>query len=456
MSPLSSKFRNAGRALAQWLVGNPAARMVYRFVPRAIRHGLLATLDPNVIPPRGLAFGPLPEPLPGPATTPIGTIIEIPRAGEPGVNVFGHLHGEFGLAESARRYASALIAAGVPVALNDLDHDVPHAFGDTTMGGDTRQGTPYPTNLVFVSPDYMQRAMNSIGQNAPDGKATIGCWFWELEDVPSAWREPIARIDAIMVASRFTEEAFRRATDKPVFRVPLPVADVPASSATRADFGLPADAFVFLASFDFNSSIHRKNPIAAIDAFQRAFPLERNDVRLVVKSSNGHRYPRDLARLVEYSARDPRILVRDQVLPGAHMRALQRCCDAYVSLHRAEGFGLGLAECMAIGKPVIGTAWSGNMDFMNADNSCLVDYALVPVAEGQYPHGAGTRWAEPDPVSAAGWMQRLVDDADFAATIGARAARDIRGTLSPAAAAQAAVQGLQRLEAANKEGPCPG
>jgi hypothetical protein len=455
MTPVSSKLASVGRALAQRLVGNPAARMVYRFVPRTVRHGVLARLDPRAIPPAGLAFGPLPDGCPAPASVPQGTAIEAGRAPPPGVNVFGHLHGEFGLAESARRYAGALIAAGVPVALNDLDHDVPHAFGDTTMGGDTRQGTPYPTNLVFVSPDYMRRAMESIGPEAWDGKATIGCWFWELEDVPPAWREAIAGIDAIMVASRFTEAAFRRATDKPVFRVPLPVADAPASGATRVEFGLPADAFVFLVSFDFNSSIHRKNPMGAIDAFQRAFPPARNDVRMVVKSSNGHRYPRQLARLAESAAGDPRILIRDQIISGAHMRALQRCCDAYVSLHRAEGFGLGLAECMAMGKPVIGTAWSGNMDFMDAGNSCLVDYTMVPVAEGQYPHGAGTHWAEPDTAHAAMWMRRLVDDPAFATTIGARAARDIRGALSPAAAAEAVVQGLRRFEAANKEGPCP-
>jgi glycosyltransferase involved in cell wall biosynthesis len=168
-----------------------------------------------------------------------------------------------------------------------------------------------------------------------------------------------------------------------------------------------------------------------IAAFERAFPRGDEDVQLVVKSTNGAYYPAQLAELVEAAAGDARILIRDQVIDALHMRSLQRCCDAYVSLHRAEGFGLGLAECMAMGKPVVATAWSGNLDYMREENSCLVGVTLIPVLPHEYPNADGASWAQPDVSQAADWMRRLVFDTGFAERIGRQAALDVRDALSP-------------------------
>lgn len=453
MTAVGPKLAIAAKGLLKSLVKYRAVRVVYRFLlPAKVRQDMLQKLADEAT--RETRFGPLPVHLQRSteadrrATESILPTID-------GINVFGHLRGEFGLGESARMYVGALIESGAPVALNDLAHDVPHAFGDISLGSDVRQGTPYSTNLLFVNPEYMHTAMEFIGADAWQDRKMIGCWFWELENVPEEWREGIEAVDAVMVASSFTEEAFRRVTDKPVFRVALPLMNLEASDASRGDFGLPEDAFVFLASFDFNSSIHRKNPFGAIAAFTSAFPRSRDDVRLVIKSSNGHRYPEQMSRLRDAAAMDPRILIRDQVLPIAHMRALQNCADAYVSLHRAEGFGLGLAESMAMGKPVIATAWSGNMDFTNAGNSCLVGFRLVSVREGEYPHGTGTRWADPDTGDAAVWMRRLVDEPGLAARIGRRAASEIRADLCPESAARAIVQGIRAISNPSEEHACP-
>ena len=127
------------------------------------------------------------------------------------------------------------------------------------------------------------------------------------------------------------------------------------------------------------------------------------------------------------------------------MRALQRCCDAYVSLHRSEGFGLGLAECMAMGKPVVGTAWSGNMEFMTSRNSCLVDYSLIRVADGEYQYGQNMQWAEPSIDNAAAHMSKLVDDEAFRAGISLAAAADARALLSPDRAAKALMERFDEL-----------
>lgn len=370
------------------------------------------------------------------------------RHEDAGVTIHAYFRGQFGLGEAARLYTQALIDHGYPVALSDMDLELPHGMNDRSLasrlGGDAR----YETHLVCVNPDYLDAALARIHRGQSGHPYVIGCWFWELERIPTAWQEAIDKVDEILVASSFVEDAFRAVTDKPIHRVSLPVGELPDSGLSKRDFGLSEGVFVFLTSFDFNSGLDRKNPIGAIQAFKMAFPIGRRDVALLVKSSNGHRYPEEFSRLLDAAASDPRILVRDDILDRPHVRALQRCADSYVSLHRAEGFGLGLAESMWLGKPVIATNWSGNIDFMDTSNSCLVGARLIPVERGRYPFAEGQRWAEPDLMEAARYMARVVDDPAFAAKIGSKAAEDVRASLSPATTAR---QLTNRFEAIRRD-----
>jgi glycosyltransferase involved in cell wall biosynthesis len=165
----------------------------------------------------------------------------------------------------------------------------------------------------------------------------------------------------------------RRATDKPVVKISTPI-DVKLSRVyTRSEFGLPDDRFLFLFSFDFNSFAARKNPEATIRAFQRAFAPSRRDVGLVIKSINGRNKPEGMRTMRDLIGSDDRIAIVDEFFSRDEVSGLQSVVDAYVSLHRAEGLGLGLAESMYLGKPVIGTRYSGNLEFMDDANSCLVD-----------------------------------------------------------------------------------
>lgn len=352
-----------------------------------------------------------------------------------GVNVFAYLRGQFGLAEAARGYINALLESGYPVALHDIDLNLPHGFEDRSMDELIGNAAPYPINLVFVNPDYLEHALQRMKAVNVVDRPTVACWFWELEKIPDQWLPSLDSVDGVMVASPFIAEAFRACTGKPVFEVPLPVAEMPDSGLQREDFGLDPDDFVFLTSFDFNSWMTRKNPLASISAFKLAFPSGTERVRLLLKSSNGRRFPQQFAEMLEAVAGDPRIIVRDDVLEREHMQALQRCVDAYVSLHRAEGFGLGLAECMAIGKPVVATAWSGNMAFMTSQNSCLVDLDLIPVRFGEYLDTEGQRWGDPHLHHAASHMRRLVEQPAFAKAIGRQASADIATGLSRTVAA---------------------
>ena len=369
-----------------------------------------------------------------------------------GVDMFGFIRGQFGLGESARMYARALIESGAAVTLHDVDLGLPHGWNDRSLEAYMGQPPAHDVAIVCVNPDCFADALEAIGRDALAGKLVVGCWFWELETVPDTWLPALDHVDAIMVASTFIETAFRKVTDKPIIRVPLPLSAVPDSGLQREDFGLDERSFVFLTTFDFNSHVARKNPLAAVAAFRAAFPLERDDVRLVVKSSNGQWHDEGLRALLRATGGDPRILVRDEVIDRAHVRALQRCCDVYVSLHRAEGFGLGLAECMEMGKPVIATGWSGNMEFMNHGNASLVDFELVPVTEGEYPGAVGARWADADIDSAAEAMLALASSAGRVQEIGRQAQREIRETLSPARAGDAIIRQLGSLAAARRAG----
>lgn len=424
-------------SLSAWIRSQGWLQLVYRRLPQRLRDRVSSTLASRASRSaqfrRTDAWSRSPQPVA--AVVAAAQPAAVASVEGAGVNLFGYMRGQFGLAESARMYARALIGAGYPVALFDVAIDLPHGFDDRSVDAYIGEHTPHPVSIIFVNPDYLKPALEHIGHARLRGQRLIACWFWELQDIPLDWLPAIGLVDEIMVASDFVKDAFERVTDKPVFRVPLPLSPVPDSGLGRGDFGLPEDAFVFLCTFDFNSWVHRKNPFAVIEAFRRAFPEGRDDVQLLVKSSNGHRHPDKFLKLLKASAQDPRIVVRDEVIDRAHVHALQRCADAYVSLHRAEGFGLGLAECMAMGKPVIATRWSGNVDFMSEDNSCLVDYALVPVGEGEYPHPPGAVWADADVDHAARQMRRLADDRALAGRLGARAARDIAQSLSPQAAA---------------------
>ncbi|WP_368562541.1 glycosyltransferase [Pseudoxanthomonas sp. UTMC 1351] len=365
----------------------------------------------------------------------------------PGVNVLGYLRGEFGLAESARMYARALIEGGYKVALNNIDLDLPHSWNDRSLDPWISESSPYPNSIVFINPDFFELALKKIGSERSVGHRLIACWFWELETIPEQWHAVIEQVDEIMVASTFVEEAFRRSTDKPILRVPLPVCPMSTSSLERKDFGLEAGKFTFLCMFDFHSSIERKNPFAVIEAFRTAFPPHRTDVSLLIKTSNGQSAVHQLKRLLKAASADSRILVRDDVIPKAHVQALLRCCDAYVSLHRAEGFGLGMAEAMALGKPVIATGWSGNMDFMDAENSIPVQYRLIPIPPGDYPFSEGARWADADVEAAAAAMAKVVEEPGFANRLGKSAAESIRENLSPSRVAEEIHHWLSRPRA---------
>lgn len=362
-----------------------------------------------------------------------------------GVNLIGYARGEFGVAENVRSYARALESAQYPFLIRNFDVGVASRQLDQSMERHFSESLRYDTNVFFINADQMHVARDTLGEDAFQGRRNIGYWLWELEQFPHAWNAAFDLVDEVWAPTEFVREAIAANTHKPVVKIPKAIEFAPPAGMDRAHFGLDQNAFVFLFSYDFLGYTARKNPQAVLAAFRRAFAAERKDVRLLLKSINGHHFPEKLEELARSVADDPRIEIRDGFLSRQEMFGLQGAIDCYVSLHRSEGFGLGLAECMYLGKPVIATAYSGNMEFMTPENSCLVDYRLVPVREGEYPYWQGQQWADADVEAAALAMCRVVDERAWARELGARAAADIRAGWSKRACAEAMAGRLAQI-----------
>ncbi len=353
-----------------------------------------------------------------------------------GVNLVGFAFGEFGLAENLRSLAGACLEGGIPFAVRDVDMKLKTRQADRRLGRYLAEGLPYRCSLYCLNPDMLQPVRQLIAETSAAGGYNIGYWFWELDRIPREWGRALDLVDEIWVATEFVADAMRHATSKPVVKIPTPIEVAPVLTHARADFGLPEGRFLFLFTFDFNSFSRRKNPEAVVDAFRLAFGPDRRDVGLVIKSVNGANQPGLLRVVNERIGADDRIVILDRFMTRDEVTGLQGVADAFVSLHRAEGLGLGIAESMWLGKPVIATGYSGNMEFTTAANSCLVGYDLVPIAKGEYLYDDPQfQWAEPHVDQAAAHMRRLVDDVEFRQRIAAQGQRDIRARFTHANAA---------------------
>jgi glycosyltransferase involved in cell wall biosynthesis len=371
----------------------------------------------------------------------------------PGVNLLGYARGEFGIAENVRSYARALEQADFPFLIYNFDVGAASRQQDRSMERCFSETLQYGNNVFFINADQMQIARDVLGNDTFAGRHNIGFWLWELEKFPEAWQGALDLVDEVWAPTQYVCKAISACTGKPVLRMPKAIEFDAPQGMGREHFGLPDGEFVFLYSYDFNSFKARKNPEAVIAAFRKAFAGDAPGVRMLVKSINGERHAGQLAALQGMVADDPRIEVRDGFLDRAEMFGLQNAVDCYVSPHRAEGFGLGMAECMYLGKPVIATGYSGNLDFMDRDNSLLVNYRMVPLREGDYPFWQGQQWADPDIDHMAALMRQVFDDREFARRIGAVAAASIRRTHSKAVCAAAVTA---RLAAARQAGREPG
>ena len=346
-----------------------------------------------------------------------------------GVNIAGYLRAELGVGEAARLSFRAMAAAGIPSSLIDVSDCCQSPVHESGLDGLIGNDNPYPVNLLHTAPDQVPVVAALLGNDFFTERYNVGCWVWELPEFPEKWRDSFPPFHEIWAPTQFVVDAVAAKSPVPVRRMPYPV-DIPQNVGTaREKFSIPADVFAFLTMFDMNSFYQRKNPEAALKAFLQAFD-KRDDVVLIVKTHNSGTTPEFFSRLKALDEQHANIVLMDKTLPRKEVWELENSCDAFVSLHRSEGFGLCLAECMGLGKPVVATGWSGNDDFMDEHNSCPVGYELVEIEQNVGVYKAGQKWADADVAQAADYMRRLVQDAAYREAISTEAARYIRETLS--------------------------
>jgi glycosyltransferase involved in cell wall biosynthesis len=364
----------------------------------------------------------------------------------PGVNAIGDFAAGTGLVEATRRLVQTVASAGIEVVVTDFDLPVPKSPLRTVREVDELpRGRSHEIELWCINVNEFRLVDDSVLR--PPGmrpRHVIGLWFWEAASLPAWARIELDRVDEIWVPSRFARDAFRTTTGKPIVVLPCVVDAPPPPACQRSDYGLPEDAVLFFFNFDSNSSDARKNPWGVIRAYRDAFTdQERHGpVRLVLKTQNLDAHPQ-LRAALEQELDAVNAILLDGELPREVMNGLLGSIDVYASLHRGEGFGLGIAEAMYLGKPVIVTAYSGNMDYTTRTNSCLVGYTLRPVEASDHdmsPHAKGVyepglTWAEPNVNQAARWMRYLYDHPNERARIGRAGAITIRKQFSPRAIA---------------------
>jgi glycosyltransferase involved in cell wall biosynthesis len=368
-----------------------------------------------------------------------------------GVNVVGYFRSELGTGEAARAMVRALDAVAIP-ALPIHGQTVPLSRQNHPYETAAPEDAPFPVNLICMNADMLPEFARQVGTEFFAGRYSVGLWFWEVGTFPERWRDSFSLLEEVWAPTAHIAAALEPLATVPVRTVRVPVAPALSELRSRADLGLDPDAFTFLFSFDYLSVAERKNPLATISAFSRAFDPE-DGARLVIKCINAERDPAYHERVRAAVADRPDITLTDRYLSPVDNANLVALCDCYVSLHRAEGLGLVLADAMWHGKPVIATGYSGNLDFMTADNSVLVDYELVAIGEDFDPYPAAGTWAQPDVEQAAGHMRRLFEDRDLARRIGAAAADSIRFTHSPEAAGQILAQRLETIRATGRTRP---
>ena len=332
-----------------------------------------------------------------------------------------------GLGTAARGIALALESANVPFNVINFEYLNPDPHRDTSWRHKEADYSSHDFTILAVNPDNIFNASDRVHKRFVKDRYTIGYWFWELPEIPDTWLPAFSLVDEVWAATRFVQDAIALKSPVPVFRVPVPVSIGPPDKFSRESFSLPERQFLFLSMSDTHSQLARKNPLGVVHAFKKAFPEDNRNVGLILKINNADsiHVEREAMALIREEINGHRnIYLLDSDMTRAEIDALLAVSDCFISLHRSEGFGLGPAEAMSLGKPAILTNWSGNTDYMTPDNSIGIDYQLIPVGKQYGPYPPDQLWADPDLKQAAFWMKQLAQDSELASRMGMRGQRD--------------------------------
>lgn len=329
-----------------------------------------------------------------------------------GVDLVGFARAELGTGEDTRTVARSIAQLGFPTNVFSIDPDSNRPPKDRSVDDLITETLKYKVSLfntpAMETTQLLYRFHEKL-HRAP--KYHIGYWAWELPRWNKENSFCFDFVNEIWASTHFTKKSFESATDLPVYHMPLPVIVPAFKDLGRKYFGLPEDQFLFLYMFDFNSSIHRKNPWAAVRSFTQAFTNNSN-VGLVIKTMCADTKSKEWNDFLKLVEPFKNIQIINRAIPREEVLALVQTCDAYLSPHRSEGFGRTMAEAMLLKKPVIATGFSGNIDFCHADNCHLIDFQLIPVKPGEYPNSDGQVWADASTTHASSLLESVYQGRD--------------------------------------------
>lgn len=350
-----------------------------------------------------------------------------------GINLIGNIKADTGLGQSCRLVADELEECQLPYSIYQYNQLGLMSNTNTRFDSKIINNLPYNINLIHINPHELGLAFLQMDRSFWDKRYNIGFWLWELEEFPDEWVPCFYLLDEVWTPSEFISKSIRKKTDLPVITIPYHVSVQVEKEYQRSDFALPEDKFLFLMMYDRTSMTERKNPGAVLEAYKKAFSKE-NRTGLVIKINNCTAEEEKALRLELENYNNvyfiTEVLNRDQV------NSLIKCVDVVVSLHRAEGFGLVLAEAMSLGTPVIATNWSSNTEFMTNDTACLVDFELIELEQDMGLFRKGNHWAEPDVEQAAFYMKELYEKPEFYQKMAKQAKAHIEKRLNMAQAVE--------------------
>lgn len=350
-----------------------------------------------------------------------------PRSDDiPGVNLFGSFGAGTGLGAAARALDNSLgTTRRVTVDLDQLHHHAPLNWATHA---------PHPVNIFYTNPDLLAHRLQQSETADSDtrmfaGRTNIGYWNWESDaGLPQGWHEWADRFDEIWVSSLYAAHCIAPYVSVPVINMPV-LKPFAAPTTDRTALSLPETPFLFLCIFDELSGFERKNPLGMIEAYTRAFPVDDGKTGLILKVRSLTSEKRALIDAAIGTRRS--ISLHRGEITNDEISGLITQCDALLSLHRSEGFGLVIAEAMQAGKPVIATPWSGPLDFMTPETTYGVRFKTHRLTTALPPYPRGTEWAEPDLDHAASLMRKLVADPEAARATGRRAQAHINALFAP-------------------------
>ncbi len=338
-----------------------------------------------------------------------------------------------GYAEEARHFLLALDERGITLSAESIrwsDRKSALRASDESrllrMAGTAPRPGAVLVNHIFP-PHFVRRG---------DASINVGRTMFETDRLPESWVSCCNEMDQIWVPSEFNRETFARAGVRREKLVVVPGAiNLEGYDPKLQPMEIEgARGFNFLSVFDWSL---RKGWDVLLRAFVEEFSPDE-DVALIIKTHSSLGYGMDTIEqeIVQFIGRTlgkemdrtPEIILQDTNLPAHRMPSLYRAADCFVLPTRGEGWGRPYMEAMAMGLPTIGTNWSGNTAFMNAENSYLINCELVDVPEPGWREAAtfrGHRWAEPDSTHLRILMRRIFSGRDSANHKGRAAREDI-------------------------------